>query len=115
MTLLALGVAVQVSLPGCKTSSSGFHTTPDRCGEYLHLTPTSNYCVSMPKEVDKVIPNYIKTNRSIRGRLGKESCLIRKGEYVTLLPPGGVAHGVKESFFASIDGCVISLKWDFLG
>ena len=101
-------------LPGCNTSSSEFYRIADRCGENLHLTPTSNYCVSMPREVDKAVPDYLIANRSIKGRLGKESCLIKKGDYVTLLPPGGIASGVKESLFASKNGCVTSLKWDFL-
>ena len=66
----------------------------DRCGKNLHPTPTSNFCVSVPKELEKGSFGYMWAKHDIKGYAGKSTCSIKKGENVVLLPPGGVEEGV---------------------
>ena len=86
----------------------------DRCGKNLHPTPTSNFCVSVPKELEKGSFGYMWAKHEIKGYAGKSTCHIKKGEYVVLLPPGGVESGVTKLLFASKDGCIAKLRFQFL-
>ena len=86
----------------------------DRCGKNLHPTATSTYCVSVPKELEKGSFGYMQARHDIKGYAGRDICTIRKGEYVVLLPPGGVEEGVRKYLFASKDGCIAKLSFEFL-
>lgn len=86
----------------------------DRCGKSLHPTPTSNYCVSVPKELKKGSFGYMQAKHDIKGYAGRDACSIRKGEYLVLLPPGGVEERVRKYLFASKDGCIAKLRFEFL-
>ena len=107
------------------TSASIFLTLPlqaqiypsgrwDRCGKNLHPTATSTYCVSVPEELEKGSFGYMQARHDIKGYAGRDICTIRKGEYVVLLPPGGVEEGVRKYLFASKDGCIAKLRFQFL-
>ena len=86
----------------------------DRCGKNLHPTPTSNFCVSVPNELEKGSFGYMWAKNDIKGYAGESNCSIKKGEYVVLLPPGGVEDGVTKLLFASKDGCIAKLRFHFL-
>ena len=86
----------------------------DRCGKNLHPTATSTYCVSVPSELEKGSFGYMRAKLDIKGYTGRDLCIIRKGEYVVLLPPGGVEEGVSKYLFASKDGCIVKLDFEFL-
>ena len=86
----------------------------DRCGKNLHPNPTSNFCVSVPKELEKGSFGYMWAKHEIKGFAGKSTCSIKKGEYVVPLPPGGVESGVTKLLFASKDGCIAKLRFQFL-
>jgi hypothetical protein len=85
--------------------------SPDRCGPNMQLTPTSNFCVSIPNEITKIGGGYFMAKKDIRGALGGELCIVQKDSYLTLLPPGGVIDGQEAALFAGNDGCVVRLAF----
>lgn len=112
---IALVVLFQNVLVGCnKSSLEANGIADDRCGPNLHLTPTSNFCVSLPKELGKGTPTHFRANRPIRGAIGQSGCEIKKGQYVTLVVPERLQDGVNEATFVSTQGCIVRLKWRFL-
>jgi len=86
----------------------------DRCGPNLQLTPTSNFCVSTPQEVTKQTPSIFIAKKDIEGINGKSTCHVKKGDFLRLLPPGGVKEGKEAALFSADNGCVVQLAFHII-